>query len=1127
MILRLSLADRATFDITFRLHTTYEVLTLLNYMARSLFIFLLLMTTSFLGRASHALGGDITWTCQGGQYIFQLVFYRDCNGAVINNAFETIEVAGHPTITSIHLDFISSSDVSPFCTQVPGGPAPLDCGVGQGGGNGVGAIEKAIYRSLPIDLPGTPPVEGWIFGFESFSRSNALTNIQNPSNTGMTITAKMFAIPNSPGGCVDNSPQFLQEPYFVSCVGDQYEYNSNAIDPDLDSIYVSFGNPLDGYSHLLQIFDPPNSPLPVNYVAGFSANSPTPSPAMGAGNVAAQVDPSSGNITFLSNNSGNFAVKVVAQSFRQGVLIAEVEREVQLIVVNCNGVNNAPVIAGPFGGLFETTINAGDLVNFNLASTDVELLQDGTPQDNILSATGPMFGTNFTSPLGCAIAPCATLDVTPLITMSQGVNTTFNWQTTCDHLVNPYGDVAELVPYHFVFKVQDNFCDVPKVKYATITINVENPGVVAAPEIECIQTNAAGDVTINWTPVIDPLGTFAEYRINSIQNGLLGTVANINTGTFTDIGVAGQNDYFITTASGCNGNTLRNSDTISNIFLNLSNPLNGTALLQWNDPINPALTGMGDYYHIYREYPAGTWSLYDSVPYGTHFFRDTITICDVWLNYQIVLPNQPCDYTSNIAGDQFQDMISPDIPILNFVTIDSLTNEVTINWNQNAHPDTYGYIVYIMDAGGAIVELDQVFGIDDTSYTYSPDISLGPLTYTVAAFDSCWTATVPPTYQTSAKGEVHTTVFVTSTLNICDRTVNLLWSDYVGWSALDHYEIYGKTDNIPWTNYGTTTGLNFLVDVVEGENYTFVIQSISDDGTVSFSSPTTLYITSPGEPSYNYLQVGTVIDELVQLRHLVDNSVNIAEVSIQRKDAGIFEEIARVPVSSSQIAYDDEEVTVQELSYTYRIQTIDSCGRYGGYSNEARTILLTVDNDDVRKINYLFWNPYHEFDGGVLAYNIYRGIDNIFNGPPIATLPPGEFSFEDDVNAVYSTGKICYYIEAVEGDNIYNFSELSHSNQRCVTLPPLIYIPNAFMPDGINKIFKPVLSDFDPIDYDFSIFDRWGQVIFRTHLFDEGWDGKIALSRKMAEPGTYTYMVTLHDGDGIEIIKRGHVTLLK
>lgn len=1092
-------------------------------MVRSLLVLLMTISMSFAGRASHVMGGDITWTCQGGQYVFQLVFYRDCNGAVVNTAFETIEVWGHPSVSNIPVAFVSSSDVSPLCSEVPGGPLSLDCGVGQGGGNGAGAIEKAIFRSDPITLNGAPPVDGWIFTYDNFSRSASTTNLDNPVAYGMTIVAKMFAIPNSIGGCIDNSPQFLQEPYFVSCVGDPYEYNMNAVDPDLDSISIFFGAVYNDFSG---IYNPPTNPNPVPYEPGFSATSPTPGPGINPSNIAAQVDPNTGNLTFLTNNTGEFAVKIIAQSYRDGVLIAQVEREMQLIVVNCNGTNSAPNITGPFGGLFETTVNAGDLVNFNLASTDIEILQDGTPQSNMLTASGLMFGTNYTDPgTGCNIAPCATLNATPLIVAPQGVSTTFNWQTTCDHVVTPYGAETSSVPYHFVFKVQDDYCPVPKVSYATVTINVLNPGVVSPPLIECIQTDIAGDVTINWEVVSDPLGTFSEYQISSIQNGLLSTISNINTTSFTHVGAGGQqNDYYIASASGCNGNALEYSDTISNIFLELNNPSNGTAVLQWNDPTNPALNGMGSNYHIYREYPAGTWSLFDSVPFGTHFFIDTIDICDVFLNYQIVLPNQPCDYISNIEGDQFQDNTSPDVPILTLVTIDSLTNEVTITWNQNAHPDTYGYTIYIED-NGAIVELADVFGIGTTTYTYSPDISQGPLTYSITAFDSCLIA--PNEYRESAKAEIHTTVFASSSLNTCDRTVELSWSEYVGWQDFDHYEIYGQSTAQPWSNFGATNATNFVVDVVENETYTFVIQAISTSGDTSFSNPTTLYINAPALPAYNYLRVATVVGEEVHLRHHIDFSTNISDVSFQKLEDGVFNEIARIPVTSNLVNYVDEEVDINAESYTYRVQVIDSCGRPSVISNEAHTILLNIDNDDVEKLNYLNWNAYHEFDGSIIGYNVYRGYDGIFSGAPIATVSSNVLFYSDDVTDVVSTGKICYYIEAIESMNVYSFAERSQSNERCITLPPLIYIPNAFRPDGINKIFFPVISDFDPVDYNFSIFDRLGQIVFQSSTPGEGWDGRIALSGKMAKNDTYVYMLTLHDGDGIEIIKRGHVTLVK
>ena len=1096
-------------------------------MLRKHILFLFFILFSFLGNASHILGGEITWTCQGGDYVFQMVFYRDCNEADFNAPTVTMKVWGHPTVNSVTLNLQSRTDISPTCTVVAGGPPQLDCGTGPNGGNGLGAIEKTIYTSAPITLSGTPPSGGWVFTYETSTRSTSVTNLVTATTPakGITLVSKIFATPSSINTCVDNSPQFLQEPYFISCAGSPYNYHMNAIDPDLDSISVSFGIPLDDLNGGTYVDGV--APAPILFEPGFSVNSPTPDATMSPGSVPATIDPQTGNISFLSNTTGLYNIKVVAQSFKQGVLSAEISREMLLMVTNCNGTNNAPAITGPFGGLFETTVTAGSLVNFNLASTDVELLQDGSPQNNILSATGPMFGTNFTSSSGCAIAPCATLNTTPLITMSQGVNTTFDWQTDCNHLVRPDGSIATSVPYHFVFKIQDDYCPIPKVSYATITINVTNPGIVDAPIIDCIQTDAAGNVTLNWNQVNDPLGTFNSYQVHSVQDGLIATIPSINTTTYVDASVGTQKDYFLVTASACNGNTLRYSDTLSNIFLTLNNPGNGTALLQWNDPVTPALPSMNAYYHIYREYPAGTWTLYDSVPYGSHFYKDTITICSVFLNYQIVLPNQPCDYTSNVAGDNFTDQIAPDIPILNVVTIDTLTGDVTITWNQNNHPDTYGYIIYVENSVGAIVQLNQQFGIGNTSYTYSPDITQGPLTYSVAAFDSCFTTSVPPTYHTSAKGELHTTVFLTSSLNICTKEVTLSWTDYIGWNNLDHYEIYGKTTTSGWVNYGSVNGNNFTVITNPGENYTFVVQAVAADGRQSFSNPSIQFIAAPRSPSFNYLKVATVVGNEVQLRHYIDASANISEVIIQRKNGSVFEEIARLPVTSNNLVYNDEDVDVNSNSYTYRVQYVDSCGLPGGTSNEAKTILLNIDYDAVRKLNYLNWNPYHQFFGSILNYNLYRGFDSIITGGAIANLPDGEYSFVDDVYNVVSKGKICYYVEAIESMNVYSFSEISRSNIRCMTLPPIIYIPNAFTPDGINPVFKPVLSDFDPSDYDFTIFDRWGQVVFKTNVPEEGWDGKIQLSHKMAQTGTYVYMVVLHDGDGVEVVRRGHVSLLK
>ena len=59
-------------------------------------------------------------------------------------------------------------------------------------------------------------------------------------------------------------------------------------------------------------------------------------------------------------------------------------------------------------------------------------------------------------------------------------------------------------------------------------------------------------------------------------------------------------------------------------------------------------------------------------------YEEIIDICDVFLNYQIVLPNSPCNFTSQIDGDLFDDQTPPDIPVVQSVTIDTLTGETQI-----------------------------------------------------------------------------------------------------------------------------------------------------------------------------------------------------------------------------------------------------------------------------------------------------------------------------------------------------------------------------------------------------------------------------------------------------------------
>jgi hypothetical protein len=1076
-------------------------------------LFLLGFNLSF---ASHVMGGEITWKCGGnGGYLFELVFYRDCNGAEINVLSENLRVWNHPSVTNITVNYISRTDISPSCTQVSGGPQPLDCGTGSNGGNGIGATEKVIYRSSEIMLPGTPPAQGWIFTYENFARSNAITNLTNPSTYGMTISATMFAI-GGQTGCQDNSPQFLQSPYFVSCVGDPFVYNMNAIDPDMDSLLFEFSAPLNHFPQ--GSFNPPVNPAPVPFDLGFSYQSPTPSAAISPGSIPAQLNPQNGELTFTSTLQGNFVVKIKVSSYRLGQLISQVEREMQLIVVPCQP-NNAPQFTPPFSGSFTTTVDAGALVNFNLSALDNGFLQNGAGQSVTISATGPMFGTNFTAATGCGIEPCAFTTGLPATGVGQA-NVPFTWQTDCDHLINSFGIVAESVPYFFVFKAQDNYCQVPKVSYATVQINVRNPGIIAAPNLNCISyTN--GNYALSWNPVSNPLNTFVSYSLYSLQNGLITTINDINTTTFS-IGAAQANqDFYLGVVSGCNGSITRFSDTLHPIILQLTNPNNGTALLQWNAP---SAINLGGYYHIYQQTVNGPWVLYDSVPYGTTFYKDTVRICSGTLGYQIIYPYGACSFESNTPSDQFEDMLTPVIPIIQGLGFDPASGNLILTWNQNSQSDTYGYVIYTLDANNVLYEIDTVWGISNTSYTYVPSGS-GPFTFSVAAFDSCYTTAVPITYQTSGKAPLNASIRLDGAINACDQSIDLAWTAYLGWSV-SSYHVYSY-ENGQLNLLGTTPALSSTIDVTGGNTYTLFIQANLGNGNAVLSNPYSFIVPLPGQPNFHYLQAASVSGNSVDIRVYVDQNAGINQVQIEREETpGNYTAIGTATVVNNLAQFTDAQVDVMNQTNRYRSKYIDTCGNIGSPSNAATTILATGIADNETQINVISWTPYLGFEVGVSTYEVYR-IEPDGSTTLIQTVPNGQYSVEDSVDSGPYPGEICYYIEARELINNYGIEERCASNTVCLTYTPIIYIPNSVFPEGINNVFKPVATNIDPSKFKMTIMNRWSNIIFETADYNLGWNGRFQANNELVPNDMYIYVMEFYDAAGNQLIKRGEVYVIR
>jgi len=93
----------------------------------------------------------------------------------------------------------------------------------------------------------------------------------------------------------------------------------------------------------------------------------------------------------------------------------------------------------------------------------------------------------------------------------------------------------------------------------------------------------------------------------------------------------------------------------------------------------------------------------------------------------------------------------------------------------------------------------------------------------------------------------------------------------------------------------------------------------------------------------------------------------------------------------------------------------------------------------------------------------------------------------------------------------------------------LFYVPNAFTPSsgGSNQMFQPVFTaGFDPYDYRFQVFNRWGELIFESYDALIGWDGQYG--GQTVASGVYVWSIQYSGKTNDEtFVTKGYVTVLK
>lgn len=412
-------------------------------MKRILLLFSFLLFISVKVSATHNRAGEITYThISGYKYLITVTTYTKTSSTAADRCHLTV--------------YFGDGDSAVF-PRVNGPVGP--CSGGET--DGVSLPNDIKWNVYQGEHTYTGP-GAYVITMTDPNRNSSICNINggNSVNTSFALQSELI-INNLLGG--NSSPALLNPPIDNACVGQCFEHNPNAADPELDSLYYELTQPYEAANQPIVLYT-----LPPNLYSS-------------------SLNPLTGDLIWCSPNTicqYNVAIKIKQYTKKFGVwwYVGYVLRDMQIDVTACT--NNAPQIQP----VNDTCIVAGSNLNFTVTATDAET------NVLVLSATGSPF----------SVSPAATFTSLP---SNSPVFGTFNWTPDCSEI--------KLSPYLVTFKVKDSDPTTPLVDFESVFIRVIAPavtGLTASPLGSSIILNWSA-ASCNMSP--NPLMGYRIYRKNA------------------------------------------------------------------------------------------------------------------------------------------------------------------------------------------------------------------------------------------------------------------------------------------------------------------------------------------------------------------------------------------------------------------------------------------------------------------------------------------------------------------------------------------------------------------------------------------------------------------------------------
>lgn len=569
------------------------------------------------------------------------------------------------------------------------------------------------------------------------------------------------------------------------------------------------------------------------------------------------------------------------------------------------------------------------------------------------------------------------------------------------------------------------------------------------------------------------------------------------------------------------------------IILTVDPFLSSVALLKWTTS-DPGL--QGDYI-VQRYTLADGWVDIATLPFSTVLaYNDVITFpyCN------------PTDFSYRIhflsasgLDDAFSLIVKPSSPLSDLTTPENVSNllvsvgpPMLLIWDRITNDSIWRYdIQRTVDLNawgppiGSATAAERNFW--DANATPACESAFK---YIVTTIDRCGNHSAPD-YENNY---VQTIKLDVPKPGPCDKSAKLVWNSYKnmpgGLSGYTVYRIDGITSSFKIIDLSDTSYVD-TYNFQDGVTYLYSIGARDINGQYSTVScqvgwtykgnttPDTVYITQVGVENNSYINIKYYFSPVNSVDTLV----------LERSDDGgaNYHVIDTLKSPAMQQSYfNDTTADFNAQSYCYRLVAIDKCGNSTNSMNTSKSVWLQCASTETE--NNLDWNTYETWLQGVAGYDTYRILNNESVTATIVNSGPSAISYSDPLSGYDQTKMACYWVEAKENaGNPYLQNAISKSNTCCVLKDAVLYMPNAFNPEGKNKVFRPVPEPLfvDTKSFKMTIFSRWGQQLFETTDIVNGWDGTV--NGQFTPVGQYNYLITYKSLEGKDYTKRGSVLLVR